>query len=112
MGCVGLGLYCTAMLLSSPLEDQDTDHGGTVNGKKFLTKQESIKQVLDELKRELRKNFGPELQRNPDDGLFEKESFVKIHVLMYKYKKFGHDMIVDANNRERLSILAKIEQIQ
>jgi hypothetical protein len=64
------------------------------------------------LKRDLRNNFEVDLKRDPSDGLFEKEAFVKIHVLMYKFKKFGHDMIIDANNRERLSLLAKIEQIK
>lgn len=64
------------------------------------------------MKRDLRNNFKPDLKKDPIDGLFEKDAFVKIHVLMYKFKKFGHDMIIDANNRERLSLLAKIEQIK
>lgn len=31
---------------------------------------------------------------------------------MYKYKKFGHDMIIEANTRQRISLLKQIEEMK
>lgn len=80
-GCIGLSLYCATSMLMSGSEEN-----GALG--KPASKEDTIKMVLAELKQELRKDFPIELPREAD-GLVEKETFVKIHSLMYKYKKFG-----------------------
>ena len=55
------------------------------------TKEVAIRQVLNELKKELREEYSVRFER--EDGLPSKDFFVKIHTLIYKYKKYGHDMI-------------------
>ena len=41
------------------------------------------------LKKELRESFSIELPKDSKDGLITKEFFVKMHALIYKYKKYG-----------------------
>ena len=43
--------------------------------------------------------------------IFTKEMFIKMHCMIYKYKKYGHEMIVDANCRERIRLLWEIEEL-
>ena len=102
LGCLGVGVYYTAVFLTAPMEEENVE---VAPNKKVLTREESIEQVLRELKRELRRDFAFEIPRDPGDGLFEKEVFLRMHCLMYKYKKFGHDMIIEANSRYRISLL-------
>jgi hypothetical protein len=45
--------------------------------------------VITALKKELRENFPIEMPRDSEDGLIQKEFFVKMHTLIYKYKKYG-----------------------
>ena len=102
LGCLGVGVYYTAAFLTSPMEEENVEASAE---EQFLTREDSIKQVLTELKKELRRDFAYEIPRDPRENMFEKEAFIRMHCLMYKYKKFGHDMIVDANSRHRISLL-------
>ena len=96
IGCVGVGLYATASMLNSMEEEEEGAEESPFN------KKDSIKHVLSELKQEIRRDFPVNLPRDPSDGLVTKDMFVKIHCLIYRFKKYGHEMIVDANSRERI----------
>ena len=100
IGCVGVGLYCTSTMLTAPIEEEGSAGGGNPFGK-----EDSIKHVLSELKQEMRQGFPVNLPRDPSDGLVAKEVFIKMHCLIYRYKKYGHDMIIEANTRERIQLL-------
>ena len=60
-----------------------------VSSSEPMTKDQTINQVITALKKELRENFPIEMPRDPEDGLIEKEFFIKMHTLIYKYKKYG-----------------------
>jgi hypothetical protein len=45
----------------------------------------------------MRENYPIEMPKDPKDGLISKDFFVKIHALIYRYKKYGQDMIEEAN---------------
>ena len=55
-----------------------------------------MKQVLDELKKELKDKFRIDPPHG-DDGLLTKDFMIKMHILLYKYKKYGQDMLGEAN---------------
>ena len=57
------------------------------------------------LKKELRANFSIETPKDPEDGLMTREFFVRMHVLIYKYKKYGQDMLEEENFQRRVSLL-------
>jgi len=61
--------------------------------------------VFSELKKELRANFSFETPKDPEDGLMTREFFVRMHVLIYKYKKYGQDMLEEENFQQRISLL-------
>jgi hypothetical protein len=63
------------------------------------------------LKKELRNDFSNRIPRD-DDGLPKKEFFVKMHALIYKYKKYGHELIGDVNTSERINLLEQIEEVK
>ena len=96
-GCIGLSLYCATTMLMSGSEE-DGSYG------KPASKEDTIKMVLEALKQELRKDFEIELPRGAD-GLLEKETFVRIHSLMYKYRKYGQDMLIAGSSNERIYLL-------
>ena len=49
--------------------------------------------VFEELKKELKANYSIDPPRDSEDGLPTKDFFIKFHVTLYKYKKYGQDMI-------------------
>jgi hypothetical protein len=57
-----------------------------------------MNQVIKALKKEMRESFPIEMPKDPEDGLIQKDFFVKIHTLIYRYKKYGQDMIEEANH--------------
>lgn len=65
-------------------------------------KEQTLSQVFSELKKELRANFSFETPKDQEDGLLTREFFIKMHVLIYKYKKYGQDMLEEANFQSRI----------
>ena len=43
--------------------------------------------------------------QNGEDGLLSKDFMVKLHTLFYKHKRFGSEMIQNANFHERIVYL-------
>lgn len=99
VGCVGVGFYTINALLNREYayNELKIDHSNT-------NREEAIKDCLKSLKDELSK-YSSDLPRDPKDGLITREFYVKIHSLIYKYKKFGHVMIVEANANCRIDCL-------
>ena len=75
----------------------DNEENGGVCLHKPINKDEIIKQVLNHLKEELKKtndnNYEPE--RDPTDGLLSRNFMLNLNKLIYKYKKYGLDMLHD-----------------
>ena len=63
------------------------------------------------MKNEL-KTYSIDIPRDAKDGLITKDFFLKIHEIMYKYRKFGHDLVMDANTSCRLECLAQIQELK
>ena len=97
------GTYFAYKLLPGGTEEQGA--GGK------LSKEATMAQVKNELKKELKLTFPINVPRD-QDGLPTKEFFIKIHTIIYKYKKYGHDMIAEANTAERINILEQIEELK
>ena len=76
-----------------------------------MTKDQTINSVFIALKKELRDNYPIEMPRDPEDGLISKEFFVRQHSLIYKFKKYGQDMIEEANFCARIAILQEKDLI-
>jgi hypothetical protein len=76
-----------------------------VNGSDIMTKEHTLDQVFDQLKKDLRSNFSFETPKDQEDGLLTREFFVRMHVLIYKYKKYGQDMLEEANFQQRINLL-------
>lgn len=70
-----------------------------------------MKKILDEFRQELTELFPLEPPRSPTDGLFTKEFFVKFHVILYRYRKTGSEIISEANFQERIVYLRQAEAI-
>ena len=82
-----------------------------------------MKQFFGELKKELQQykidlpkdeKTGEITSRSQADeyGFINKDFFVTLHTIIYKYKKYGQDMLSDANFRERIVFLEQIEEIK
>ena len=97
-GCLAALTYITYTVASNASQDQR------------LTQKQAVHQLLSELKSELRKehNFQP----TRDDGLFSKDFFVKLHYIIYKYKKYGIEMLAEANFQERIRYLEECEEFK
>ena len=83
-GCAAVALYLAYNMVNKSSEVTET-------------KDATIDQVFSELKKELRGNFSFETPKDPEDGLLTRDFFVQMHVLIYKYKKYGQDMLEEAN---------------
>ena len=68
-----------------------------VSSSEPMSKEQTINQVFTALKKEMRESFPIEMPKDAEDGLIQKDFFVKIHTLIYRYKKYGQDMIEEAN---------------
>ena len=79
VGTISVSLY---MMYQFMMRDSETQTSP-------VTKKETINQVFTVLKKELRESFSIELPKDSKDGLITKEFFVKMHALIYKYKKYG-----------------------
>ena len=66
--------------------------------------------VLDNLKKDLVKMFPIDPER--EDGLLSKDFMIKMHGMLYKYKKYGTEMISELNWRERVELLRQAEEIK
>lgn len=77
-GCAAVAMYLAYSMMNRESE---------VTG--IQTKEETVNQVFLELKKELRSNFSFEMPKDNEDGLITREFFIKLHVLIYKYKKYG-----------------------
>lgn len=79
-GCAAVAMYLAYTMMRNSSE---------VNGSDNMSKEQTLDQVFSELKKELRQNFSFETPKDPEDGLLTREFFIKMHVLIYKYKKYG-----------------------
>ena len=77
----------------------------------YQTKEETVTQVLSQLKKDLKSSFEFDQPREKD-GFFTMNFFIKIHAMIYKYKKYGQEMIAEANSQERYQLLQKIEELK
>ena len=59
---------------------------------------------------ELRQKFSFDAPRQ--DGILTKQFFIDIHALIYKYKKYGMEMISEANFQERICFLEECEELK
>lgn len=72
------------------------------------SKEQTMKQVLAELKRELTKfKIDPP---HGEDGLLTKDFMIKMHILLYKFKKYGQDMLGEANFHQRVYLMRQAEE--
>ena len=62
-----------------------------------------MNQVFAELKKEL-EEFSIDMPKD-SDGYIEKNFFIKLHTIIYKFKKYGQEMLTEANFRERIEYL-------
>lgn len=93
IGSLAAGCYVSyCMLVKS--EDELTD---------AQQKKQTMGQVYDELKKEL-ESYNIELPKTAN-GLINKDFFIKLHTIIYKYKQYGKDMLADLNFRERIQYL-------
>jgi len=53
-----------------------------------------------------------EPSRDEDDGILTKEFMIKMHQILYMYKKYGTKMLAQANFSERISYLKEIEDLE
>ena len=73
------------------------------------SREEIMKQFYEELKKELQK-YKIEL---PRDGIYiKKDFFVTLHIIIYKYKKYGQELMSNANFRERIAFLEQKEEMK
>ena len=54
-----------------------------------VSKEQTIEQVFSVLKKELREEYSIDMPKDPKDGLIDKNFFIKMHSLIYRYKKYG-----------------------
>jgi len=47
-----------------------------------------------------------------EEGLLGKDFFISIHALIYKFKKYGMEMISEANFQERITFLEECEELK
>ena len=83
-----------------------------IDGNVVYLKEQYLKDVFQELKAELKAGYPIDAPRDREDGLFTRDFFIKIHELMYKYKKNGFMLIEDANFKTRVFYLRQIEELK
>lgn len=84
-----------------------TEVAATAQDKKTV-----MNRVLENLKTELKLRFEIEPLRSLEDGLLTKDFMVKMHTLIYKYKKYAMEMLADTNWRLRIELLRQAMEIQ
>ena len=103
-GFTALGLYCTyAMLIGGSSEEETTE---------IIDKKQTITNVLSNLKKELKTKFKIEPSRDEDDGILSRDFMVKMHTILYQYKKYGSEMIADANFHQRIIYLKQADDLK
>lgn len=72
------------------------------------SKGQTIKMVIASLKQELKENFSINPTKG-EDGILSKDFMVKLHTLIYKFKKYATEFIAKANFDERITLLREVE---
>lgn len=62
-------------------------------------KKSTMNRVIDNLKKELRRSHKCDPDHDPEDDLLSKSFMLKLHALLYKYKRYAQEMIAEANWR-------------
>ena len=74
-------------------------------------KKSALKSVEQNLRNDLKKEFKFDAPKD-NDGLFTKEFLIRLHTILYKYKKYGSEMLAEANFHERVGYLKEAEEIR
>lgn len=61
-----------------------------------MLKKNTLAHVLESLKQELKK-FPIDPPRDDEDGILSKDFMLKMHSILYRYKKYGSEMLAQAN---------------
>lgn len=93
IGTVAAGCYLSYCML---MKSEDELSGAEL-------KEQTLTQVYTQLKKELQ-TYNIDLPKD-SNGLIDKNFFVKLHTLIYKFKKYGQEMLTEANFRERIEFL-------
>lgn len=75
-------------------------------------KQDTLNKLIDGLKKDLRENFEIDPPRSKEDGLLTREFMIKMHTLLYRYKKYAFDLIGEANFLHRIVLLREKQQFE
>ena len=103
-GLTSLGIYFAyAMLSSSSTEEAKPN---------CIDKNQAQDNILKQLKSELKTKFSIEPTRDDDDGLLSREFMVKMHTLLYQYKKYGSEIIADCNFHNRIRFLVQADDLK
>lgn len=63
------------------------------------------------MKQELVEKFPIEPPRSSKDGVYQKDFFLNFHVLLYKYRKYGRDIMSENNFNWRIKLLQEAEEM-
>tara|TARA_B110000305_G_C18990864_1_gene426051 strand:+ start:236 stop:451 length:216 start_codon:yes stop_codon:yes gene_type:complete len=69
-----------------------------------------MKVFFDELKKDLQQ-YKIEIPKD-ENGFIKKDFFVTLHMIIYKYKKYGQEMLMDVNFKERIVYLEQMEELK
>ena len=75
-----------------------------------VSKEQTMKVFFDELKKDLQQ-YKIEIPKD-ENGFIEKDFFVTLHMIIYKYKKYGQEMLMDVNFKERIVYLEQMEELK
>lgn len=71
-----------------------------------------MKKLLQQLRAELETSMPSNPPRSPTDGLYLREFFINFHLTLYKWRKYGNEIIGEHNFRTRIEVLKECDEIK